>query len=623
LVIVSSQEEVGDADCLNTYSIDDINDPGPFSVPDSLKIQQFEQIVFAAMARAEKLRLAFQAETTFSGAFVETILKELQTLIEELQMNFQEIWVQPEVALLENQAQAFEKNQRYRTFFEVVPEGALFTDGEAFIKAANQAFGQILHWPESWLVGQSLLAWMPPERQADLRLHLQTLHQQGAVQNWETVLRRRDGVMVQVALSVKQCPPPHGDEFCWLVRNRSPSPDSETPSAPSQGQAEHNIEQRTAALAIVNQQLQAEIEARKQAEQALQFQARQNQLVHDIASRIRSSLELNQVLQATVTEVRQLLDVDRVIVLQFEAINTKLVATEARNECYPSLLAQAYKEPCFQAQGIEHYRQGRVRAFEDILAEAVQLHPCLVETLKSHDVRALLLVPILQHDQVWGMLVAHHCRCPRPWPDYEQTLLTRLSTQVSIAIQQSALYDETRRLSRVDRLTQIANRGWFDDYLGQMWKQHQREQAPLALVFIDIDFFKAYNDTYGHPAGDSCLRTVAQLLNRHAKRPNDLVARYGGEEFAAILPNTNLMGAQHIAETALDGLRRLGLPHQASPLKLLTMSVGVISLIPTVGQQVSDLIQGADQALYEAKAGGRNRVVVWSVEGGAAKAAFP
>jgi hypothetical protein len=134
---VSSQEEVGDADCLNTYSIDDINDPGPFSVPDSLKIQQFEQIVFAAMARAEELRLAFQAETTFSGAFVETILKELQTLIEELQMNFQEIWVQPEVALLENQAQAFEKNQRYRTFFEVVPEGALFTDGEAFIGVAE------------------------------------------------------------------------------------------------------------------------------------------------------------------------------------------------------------------------------------------------------------------------------------------------------------------------------------------------------------------------------------------------------------------------------------------------------------------------------------------------------
>ena len=103
----------------------------------------------------------------------------------------------------------------------------------------------------------------------------------------------------------------------------------------------------------------------------------------------------------------------------------------------------------------------------------------------------------------------------------------------------------------VDRLTQIANRGWFDEYLEKMWKQHQRDQTPMALILSDIDYFKAYNDTYGHPAGDYCLRTIAELLDRHVQRPNDLVARYGGEEFAAILPNTNLAGAHHIAETIL------------------------------------------------------------------------
>lgn len=146
------------------------------------------------------------------------------------------------------------------------------------------------------------------------------------------------------------------------------------------------------------------------------------------------------------------------------------------------------------------------------------------------------------------MVVAHHCSGPRPWPDHEQVLLTRLATQVSIALQQSALYQETRRLSRVDRLTGIANRRWFDHYLDRMWKQHQRDQLPLALVLSDIDYFKTYNDSYGHLAGDRGLRSIAELLDGQVNRPHDLVARYGGEEFAVILPNTNRVGALHIIE---------------------------------------------------------------------------
>jgi len=357
--------------------------------------------------------------------------------------------------------------------------------------------------------------------------------------------------------------------------------------------------------------LRNEVEARRRAEHALQLQARQDQLLPPIANRVRSSLEIDQVLTATVSEVRQLLDVDRVMILQFRGDGTKLVATESRNKVYPSLLAKSYREPCFQPHSIDHYRQGGVRAIEDILTDDVQLHPCLVETLKTHNVRALLLVPILQQDEIWGMVVAHHCRAPRPWPDHEQILLTRLATQVSIAIQQSALYQETRRLSRVDRLTQIANRGWFDEYLEKMWKQHQRDQTPMALILSDIDYFKAYNDTYGHPAGDYCLRTIAELLDRHVQRPNDLVARYGGEEFAAILPNTNLAGAHHIAETILKNLSRLRLPHRESPLKILTLSIGVISLVPAVGAELEGLIRGADQALYQAKANGRNQIIAW------------
>jgi diguanylate cyclase (GGDEF)-like protein len=212
------------------------------------------------------------------------------------------------------------------------------------------------------------------------------------------------------------------------------------------------------------------------------------------------------------------------------------------------------------------------------------------------------------------MVVAHHCSGPRPWPDHEQVLLTRLATQVSIALQQSALYQETRRLSRVDRLTGIANRRWFDHYLDRMWKQHQRDQLPLALVLSDIDYFKTYNDSYGHLAGDRGLRSIAELLDGQVNRPHDLVARYGGEEFAVILPNTNRVGALHIAETMLNGIRHLRLPHYASPKQLLTMSFGISSIVPQPGQNADALIQRADGALYRAKATGRDQVMVWPAE---------
>jgi PleD family two-component response regulator len=121
-----------------------------------------------------------------------------------------------------------------------------------------------------------------------------------------------------------------------------------------------------------------------------------------------------------------------------------------------------------------------------------------------------------------------------------------------------------------DSLTQIANRRWFDNQLATLWKQHQRDQAPLALTLSDIDYFKLYNDSYGH-----------------------------------------LAGARYIAATIQESLQRFGLPHRKSPLKMVTMSFGVISLVPSVNQCVDDLIEGADRALYQAKDRRRNQVAVW------------
>lgn len=172
---------------------------------------------------------------------------------------------------------------------------------------------------------------------------------------------------------------------------------------------------------------------------------------------------------------------------------------------------------------------------------------------------------------------------------------------------------ELEILATIDSLTQIPNRHCFDQYLNQEWSRLIREQAPISLLICDVDYFKNYNDAYGHQAGDNCLRTIAQTLKNAVKRPADLVARYGGDEFTVILPNTNLFGAVKIAEKMLLDVVRLRISHPSSDnSQLVTLSIGVASQIPVRGQSVETLVSQADQALYQAKRDGKNRFVVSS-----------
>ena len=174
------------------------------------------------------------------------------------------------------------------------------------------------------------------------------------------------------------------------------------------------------------------------------------------------------------------------------------------------------------------------------------------------------------------------------------------------------LLEETLRdLSYQDGLTGIANRRRFDEKLEQEWRRAARDRQPLTLVMVDIDFFKNYNDLYGHPAGDECLKKIAQVMQHNAARPGDLAARYGGEEFTVILPNTGLPGAETVGEEIRAEVEALELPHaQSSVNPWVTVSVGVASVVPHNGDNFDFLVEGADRALYKAKQQGRNRVVV-------------
>lgn len=162
----------------------------------------------------------------------------------------------------------------------------------------------------------------------------------------------------------------------------------------------------------------------------------------------------------------------------------------------------------------------------------------------------------------------------------------------------------------LDGLTGVANRRKFDEYLNLEWQRLALKKLPLSLLLCDVDFFKNYNDTYGHLTGDDCLKQIAKTLKLSVKRPSDLLARYGGEEFAVILSNTNEKGAIYLAEDIRQKVYNLKIPHAQSKVdNFVTLSIGVATIFPNMQIAPNTLIEIGDKALYTAKAQGRNRIV--------------
>ncbi|NBC46604.1 MAG: diguanylate cyclase [Gammaproteobacteria bacterium] len=188
-------------------------------------------------------------------------------------------------------------------------------------------------------------------------------------------------------------------------------------------------------------------------------------------------------------------------------------------------------------------------------------------------------------------------------PFHIPVVRARVKTHLSLKLKTDLL----ENLAQLDGLTNIPNRRRFDLLFEQEWARLGRDQQPLALAMIDVDHFKAYNDHYGHGAGDNCLRQVAAVLRRALHRPADLVARYGGEEFVLMLPNTDAQGGCTIAERARHAVAEAGLPHADSQTAdHVTVSIGVAAAAAPIGDRAL-LLEAADQALYQAKRDGRNR----------------
>jgi len=208
-----------------------------------------------------------------------------------------------------------------------------------------------------------------------------------------------------------------------------------------------------------------------------------------------------------------------------------------------------------------------------------------------------------------------------PKPIQKQILIAKMTAMERIATMRSQLLktkndlelanEELERLATLDGLTGIANRRHLDAMFSKELSRAKRHAQPLTFILADIDFFKIYNDHYGHVQGDECLKLVASTLNKSLRRPSELVARYGGEEFCMLLPNTDTKGAKLVAEKLVNVVRSLEIQHAGiNEHAIITMSFGVVSVIPDRKITVKSLIQQADNKLYQAKKNGRDQWII-------------
>ncbi|MGD1936013.1 MAG: diguanylate cyclase domain-containing protein [Cyanophyceae cyanobacterium] len=250
--------------------------------------------------------------------------------------------------------------------------------------------------------------------------------------------------------------------------------------------------------------------------------------------------------------------------------------------------------------------------------------------------KALLACRASYRDRPNGLVLAGHYRTPRVWNKDDQELLGNVAAHLGVALNQAYLLKQERHNSEQlkqrnvdlsqkeaklrslnaqlkqwatrDSLTLLSNRRAFDDELAKLWGMSQTPDPQIGLLMCDVDYFKKYNDNYGHPAGDACLRRVAGVLQRSLLRGNDFVARYGGEEFVVVLPGTDREGAIAVAHRILELLAEEQIPHDYSKLgSFLTLSIGIACMVPGEDNEPQTLLDAADQALYNAKSQGRNR----------------
>lgn len=384
--------------------------------------------------------------------------------------------------------------------------------------------------------------------------------------------------------------------------------------------------------------------AQKQAEMALRQQYDKAILLQEITHHIRQSLDLSTIFEIASQEIRLFIDAERVGIFKFypdSNFEEGEFVSESVGEGCKLVSRNQFNDHCLGEEDADSYQEAKMHVVENI--NKIDLQHCYRALGKKFHVRANLVAPLLNGQDLWGLLCIHQCSAPRQWEEFEIDLVKQIANQLAIAIKQADIFQKlqkelaerqqaearmreinqqlalsneelaraTRLLEQVvniDGLTQIANRRCFNDRLEHEWQRLYREQKPISFLLFDVDYFKRYNDCYGHQMGDDCLFKLAQTVQEVVYRPADLVARYGGEEFGVILPNTDLEGASSVARRIHAAIQALHIPHKTSDVSdVVTISMGIANLIPMSELSSADLIAIADRALYRAKEQGRNQ----------------
>lgn len=362
------------------------------------------------------------------------------------------------------------------------------------------------------------------------------------------------------------------------------------------------LKQLSERVAIAIQQSQLYQQTQKHAQQQI--------ALNHVVQAIRQSLKLDDIFWTAIHEIGRFLNVDRALLVRYIEAEHQwdTVAEYKRDPGLPSFLGhQTADDQNPFAEKLKAQEIVRVYDTGFLLNQGQQ------ETTQRPP-GAWLVVPLTvqlnasEPAVVWGnlSLINHQASV---WQDADVEVVKSIVAQLGIAIEQSLLYEQLQQIALLDGLTKVANRRCLDERLNLEWSRLTRENQPLSLILCDIDYFKLYNDTYGHLQGDECLIQIAQALLKASRRPTDLVARYGGEEFAIILPNTDSQGAMSVAEMCRQEVSKLQITHATSQVSdCVTITVGVATTIPTAEVAPPDLIHVADLALYRAKQQGRNQI---------------
>lgn len=373
----------------------------------------------------------------------------------------------------------------------------------------------------------------------------------------------------------------------------------------------HHITVQRQKIQILEQNRQLQLQ-----EQQLRQESQREKLLVAVIDDIRQTLNVGQILRTAADRTRAFFSATSVMVYAFHAPTSPEaqdgMASVVAHSLDEGVVCPLQRQPLIREvdfplegpQCVQVTRSGEPSPLADWLH--LDCGPC-------SDQETTAIAPLHTPSGVWGIVTVCHLQ-GYGWESWSLDFFESLVGAMAVAIHHAELYEQLsvlnktlEQLAHVDGLTKVNNRRAFDVRLTTEWDRHRHSGKPLTLVMCDVDFFKLYNDFYGHPAGDDCLKAVAQTLQTTLQRSSDWVARYGGEEFAILLAETTSDQAFRAIHKVQQAIRKLAIAHEPSCFHQVTLSFGIATLVPTGAMAPQDLIAAADRALYRAKQRGRNR----------------